>query len=59
MVVEVIVAAAMHSYARHTHKDTNYSCHVKAIEIIYGVYIMPLVIHSLQADTHTHTDIRR
>ena len=41
--------------------DTDYSCHIKAIELIYpiiGVYITPLVINSLgggHTNTHTHT----
>ena len=36
--------------------DTDYSCHIKAVKLVNqscGVHIMPLVITSLGADTHT------
>ena len=41
--------------------DTNYSCHIKAIKLIYqsyGFYITPLVINSFGGG-HTHTDVRK
>ena len=41
--------------------DTNYSCHIKATELILtnhmwsiSHHITPLVINSLRANTHTH-----
>ena len=49
----------MDAYVTPTN-DIEYSCHIRTIEIIwpiiYGVYIMPPVVHSLRGvHTHTHT----
>ena len=39
--------------------STDYSCHIKTIELVYTiiwVHIMSLVINSLGAGIHTHTN---